>query len=167
MKKSAIAVLLSFIAAVAGAADQPSAPPAAKMDPEACMKHCKEMGAAHAKLMESQKAARAKQDAAWKQIEAELASVKAATGEKKVAALESVLEKLVALHGEMRQTESAHGMMAAANASGMDCCAGKGGAAMASMSGKAMDCCAGEGHSAAMMSCDHEAPATAAPSAKK
>ena len=167
MKKTGITVLICLIAAVAGA-DKPAAAPAAKMDPEACRKHCAEMGAAHAKLTESQKAARAKQDAAWKQIEADLASAKKATGEKKVAALESVLDKLIALHGEMREADTTHGMMAAVDGHGMDCCAGKGGAAMASMSGKTMDCCDRDGHHASgMMGCDHEAPAAAAPSAKK
>ena len=172
MKKTGIAVLICLIAAVAGA-DQPAAAPAtaARMDPEACMKKCKEMGAEHAKMSEAHKAARAKQDAAWKQIEADLASAKKATGDKKVAALESVVEKLVALHGEMRQAEGGHAMMAGMDGHGMDCCAGKGGAAMASMSGmsgKAMDCCAREGHHAGgMMGCDHEAPAGTAAPAKK
>ena len=170
MKKTGIAVLFCLIAAVA-VADKPAAAPAAKMDPDACMKKCKEMRAEHAKMAEAQKAVRAKQDAAWKQIEADLASARTATGEKKVAAMESVLEKLVALHGEIRQAEGAHGMIAAMDGHGMDCCAGKGGTAMASMSGKdgkAMDCCAGEGHHAdGMMGCDHEAPASAAAPAKK
>lgn len=172
MKKTGIAFVICLIAAVA-LADKPAAAPAAKMDPDACMKKCKEMKAEHAKMAEAQKAGRAKQDAAWKQIEADLASAKTATGEKKVAALESVLDKLVALHGEMRQAEGGHAMMAGMDGHGMDCCAGKGGAAMASMSGKAMDgkamdCCAGEGHHAdGMMGCDHEAPASAAAPAKK
>ena len=58
------------------------------------MKHCKEMAAAHQKMMDSQKAMKEKHDAAWKEIEAELDTAKKATGEKKVAALESVVEKL-------------------------------------------------------------------------
>jgi len=162
MKKTGIAALLVLTAiSVAASGDQPAAAPAApKMDPEACMKRCKEMGEAKAKLA-------AKHDAAWKQIESDLASAKKASGEKKVAALESVLEKLVALHGEMRQSEAPHAMMASMDGHGMDCCAGKGGAAMASMSGKAMDCCAGEGHHAAgMAGCDHEAAPVAAPAKK-
>jgi hypothetical protein len=163
MKKTGIAALLALtIAAVAATGDQPAAAPAApKMDHEACMKRCKEMGEARAKMA-------AKHEAAWKQIEADLATAKKATGEKKVAALESVVEKLVAFHGEMSQAGTAHATMASMDGHGMDCCAGKGGAAMASMSGKAMDCCAGEGHHAAgMAGCDHEAPAAAAAPAKK
>jgi hypothetical protein len=162
MKKIGIAAALVVAAAVAAAADQPAAAPAApKMDPEACMKHCKEMGEARAKMA-------AKHDAAWKQIEADLATAKKATGEKKVAALESVVEKLVAFHAEMSQAGTAHAAMASMDGHDMDGCAGKGGAAMASMSGKAMDCCAGEGHAAAgMAGCDHEAPAAAAAPAKK
>jgi Spy/CpxP family protein refolding chaperone len=163
MKKTGIAALLALtVVAVAVVADQPAAAPAApKMDPEACMKRCKEMGEAKAKMA-------AKHDAAWKQIETDLATAKKSTGEKKVAALESVVEKLVALHGEMNQAGTAHAAMASMDGHGMDCCAGKGEAAMASMSGKMMDCCAGEGHHAAgMAGCDHEAPAAAAAPAKK
>ena len=156
MKKTGIAILICMAGAVAVAllADQPAAAPAAsaaKMNPEECAKRCKEMGAAHAKMTESQKAAQAKQDAAWKEIQADLASAKKATGEKKVAALESVVEKLVAFHGEMHQGDGAHAMMA-------------------SMGGHGMDCCAGEGHKASGMMCDHDAPAAAsapAPPAKK
>ena len=65
------------------------------------MKHCQEMAAAHQKMMDSQKAMKEKHDAAWKEIEADLDTAKKANGEKKVAALESVVEKLVAFHGEM------------------------------------------------------------------
>ena len=165
MKKIGIAALLALaVVAVAAVADQPAAAPAApKMDPEACMKRCKEMGEAQARLA-------AKREAAWKQIEADVVAAKNAKGDKKVAALESAVEKLVALNAEM-QAGGGHVMMASMDGHGMDCCAGKGGAAMASMSSKAMDCCAGEAHHAAgMAGCDHEAPAAAAapaPPAKK
>jgi hypothetical protein len=154
MKKTLVAVLVSLAAAVA-AAQQPAAP--ARMDHDACMKGSAEMGSAHAK-------AAARYDAAWKQIEADLAAAKKATGEKKVAALEAVLEKLVALHGEMHRAESA-GMTAAS----MDCCAGEGGSAKASMAAKRMDCC-GDGSKccgSGIACCEHEgSAASAAPSRK-
>ncbi len=169
MRKSRFSLVsLALLAAAVMAAQTPGSAPKPAMDSDACMKHCQEMAAAHQKMMDSQKAMKAKHDAAWKEIEADLATAKKATGEKKVAALESVVEKLVAFHGEMSQAGTAHAMMASMDGHGMDCCAGKGGAAMASMSGKAMDCCAGESHHAAgMAGCDHEAPAAAAAPAKK
>ena len=143
MKNIAIGVLISLAAVVASA--QQSAAPAAgseKMDHDACMK----MGSAHAS--ESQ----AKHDASLKAIQADLAAARTATGEKKVAALEAALNKLIALHGEMHSA----GMAEASNHGTMECCAGKEGAAKASMSAKKMDCCA-----------DHEGSAAAAPPAKK
>jgi hypothetical protein len=161
MKRTAIAILVSLAAAVAAAQQPaaPSAPASSKMDHDACMGGSGD--SAHAKAM-------AKHDAAWKQIQADLATAKKATGEKKVAALESVVERLVALHGEMSQAGTSHAAMASMDGHGMDCCSKKGEAAMASMSGKAMDCCAGEGHDAAgMAGCDHEAPAVASAPAKK
>jgi len=142
MKRIAIAVLISLAAVVASA--QQSAAPAAgsqKMDHDACMK----MDSADAQ-------ARAKDDAAWKAIQADLAAAKASTGDKKAAALEAALEKLIALHNEMWQTEHA-GMAPAASHGAMDCCAGKDGAAKASMAGG--------------MACDHEGSAAAAAPAKK
>ena len=143
MKKIAIGVLISLAAVVASA--QKAAAPAAgseKMDHDACMK----MDSAHSSE------AQAKHNAALKAIQADLAAAKTATGEKKVAALEAALNKLIALHGEIHSTEMAE----ASNHGTMACCAGKEGAAKASMSEKKMDCCA-----------EHEGSAAAAPPAKK
>src|SRR5512135_1674140 len=86
------------------------------MDPDACAKHCREMAAAH------QKAA-AERQAAWKEIESQLQAAKSAQGEKKVAALESVVEKLVAYHASMQS-----------------------GPAGCPMAGHPMACCAGDAH---------------------
>ena len=87
------------------------------MDPEACAKHCREMAAAHQKVA-------AERQAAWKEIESQLQAAKSAQGEKKVAALESVVEKLVAYHASMQS--------------------GPGGGPMA---GHPMACCAGDANS--------------------
>jgi Skp family chaperone for outer membrane proteins len=106
--------LLALLVAASVAAQQPPAPApvAAGFDSEACMKHCREMAEAHQKMMDAQKAMKEKRDAAWKEIESELASAKKARGEKKVAALEAAIEKLVAFHAEMqRSMEERPGMM--------------------------------------------------------
>lgn len=116
MTKSRIPiVLLALLVAGVVAAQQTPGPAPAKpaFDSDACMKHCKEMADAHQKMMDSQKAMKEKHDAAWKEIQAQLESAKKARGEKKVAALESVVEKLVAFHGEMQRSmgERMPGMM--------------------------------------------------------
>ena len=116
MTKSRIPiVLLALLVAGVVAAQQTPGPAPAKpaFDSDSCMKHCKEMADAHQKMMDSQKAMKEKHDAAWKEIQAGLESAKKARGEKKVAALESVVEKLVAFHGEMQRSmgERKPGMM--------------------------------------------------------
>lgn len=116
MTKSRLPIgLLGLLVAAIVAAQQAPAPAPAKpaFDSDACMKHCKEMAEAHQKMMDSQKAMKEKRDAAWKEIEAQLDSAKKARGEKKVAALESAVEKLVAFHGEMQRSmgERMPGMM--------------------------------------------------------
>jgi hypothetical protein len=115
MTKSRLpSVLLALLVAGAVAAQAPGPAPAKPgFDSDACMKHCKEMADAHQKMMDSQKAMKEKHDAAWKEIQADLESAKKARGEKKVAALESVVEKLVAFHGEMQRSmgERMPGMM--------------------------------------------------------
>jgi Skp family chaperone for outer membrane proteins len=114
MTKSRLSIaLLALLAAAVVAAQQPVPAPAKAFDSDACMKHCKEMAEAHQKMMDSQKAMKEKHDAAWKEIQAQLESAKKARGEKKVAALESVVEKLVAFHGEMQRSmgERMPGMM--------------------------------------------------------
>ena len=98
-------VLLGLLAAAVVAAQTPgSAPAKPGFDSDACMKHCKQMAEAHQKMMDSQKAMQEKRDAAWKEIEAQLDAAKKAKGDKKVAALESAVEKLVAFHSEMQRS---------------------------------------------------------------
>ena len=109
-----IGLLALIVAAVVAAQQTPgSAPGTPAFDSDACLKHCKEMAQAHQKMMDSQKAMKEKRDAAWKEIETQLESAKKARGEKKVAALESAVEKLVAFHGEMQRSmgERKPGMM--------------------------------------------------------
>ncbi len=65
------------------------------------MKHCQTMAAARQKAQEDRMAAQQKMDAAFQQVRAELDTAKNAKGEKKVAALEAALEKLVAFHDAM------------------------------------------------------------------
>ncbi len=110
--KSSVALMSLFLASVAVGQQSPA------MDPEACAKHCREMAASREK-------AAAERQAAWKEIEAQLQAAKNAPGEKKIAALESVLEKLVAYQA------STH--------------AGPAGCPMAS---PAMACCGGDARSA-------------------
>jgi hypothetical protein len=107
MTKSRVpVVLLALLMATVVAAQQPGPAPAKPFDSDACMKHCKEMADAHQKMMDSQKAMKEKHEAAWKEIQAQLEIAKKARGEKKVAALESAVEKLVAFHGEMQRSMS-------------------------------------------------------------
>ena len=97
-------VLLALLAAAVVAAQTPGSAPKPAFDSDACMKHCQEMAAAHQKMMDSQKAMKEKHDAAWKEIEAQLDAAKKSRGDKKVAALESAVEKLVAFHAEMQHS---------------------------------------------------------------
>jgi len=121
MLKLRFAVPLAALIAVTAVRAQE----APAFDPEACAKHCQEMAAAHQKAMDARKARMEERQAAWKQIEAQLDAAKKARGDKKVAALESVVEKLVAFHA------SAPGPM--------DGCPMMGGPGP--MAGGAMGCC--------------------------
>ncbi len=127
MLKVRVAVSLAALL-VAGAALAQDAP---AFDPEACAKHCREMAAAHQKQMDAHKAQMEKRQAAWTEIEAQLDVAKKARGDKKVAALESVVEKLVAFHasapGPMADCPMMGGPMRGPGpghmaGSGMDCC---------------------------------------------
>ena len=116
-------VLLALLAAAVVAAQTPGSTPKPAFDSDACLKHCQEMAAAHQKMMDSQKAMKEKHEAAWKEIEAQLDAAKKAKGDKKVAALESAVEKLVAFHGEMQKSmgERMPGMMGGMAGHSMDC----------------------------------------------
>jgi len=110
--ESSVALMSLFLASVAAGPQSPA------MDPAACARHCREMAA-------SQEKAAAERQAAWNEIEAQLQAAKNAPADKKIAALESVLEKLVAYQA------STH--------------AGPAGCPMA---GPAMACCGGDAKNA-------------------
>jgi Skp family chaperone for outer membrane proteins len=104
-----ISVLVLTVAAMLGA--QEKTPAAAGFDAQACAKHCQEMAAAHQKMMDAQKAMMEKHQAAWKDIQAQLDIAKKARGDKKVAALEAAIEKLVAFHESMQKAMAESPMM--------------------------------------------------------
>ena len=68
-------------------------------DPEACAKHCREMAAARAKDAEAWKTRMQQREAAWKEIETQLQLARSSRGDKKLAALEAGLSKLVEYEG--------------------------------------------------------------------
>jgi hypothetical protein len=112
------AILIALIAASALHGQESPA-----MDPEACAKHCREMAAANQKAMDERQAA-------WKEIQAELEVARNARGDKKVAALESAVEKLVAFHAPMPGGAAGCPMME--------------GHGRGPIAGHAMDCCGGQ-----------------------
>jgi len=137
---------LAFAAALLGQETEKSPP--SGFDRDACVKHCGDMAAMHQKAMDGAKADREKHEAAWKEIRAQLAAAQTARGEKKVAALEAAIEKLVAFHESMMADGMAMGCGAAGSrhAGEMDCCRGMAGGKMecgAHATSAAMDCCAG------------------------
>ena len=139
MLKSRISVsLIAFVVAAALGADE-KAPPAQGFDAPACAKHCQEMAAARQKMMDAHKSMMEKQEAAWKDIQAQLDTAKKARGDKKVSALESVIEKLVAFHESMEKTMAESPMTHAGMMHGgmMGCCEASG---MAMGMSAGMDC---------------------------
>lgn len=127
--------ILMLLGAVAAIAQNESSAPPPPFDAEACAKHCREMAASRQKMMDEHKAMMDKTAAAWKEIRASVDAAKKARGEKKVAALETALDRLVAFHEE-RMSQMAGGpmghgmmmpgceMMGRGMGHGMDCCAG-------------------------------------------
>ena len=167
MLRLATSLLALAVAATLFGQEAAQAPPPSKgFDAQACAKHCQEMAAAHQKAMDAAKAARDKHDAAWKDIKAQLDAARTAKGDKKVAALQAVIEKLLAFHETMMEG-GGMGMgphpMGGHHHGGMDCCAGMGEKmdCCAGMSGGKMDCCAGMDGGAGMakgeMHCGAEA----------
>jgi len=146
-------ILASLILGAAAAWAQEKRPAPAPMD-DACAKHCQKGAADHKAMME-------KNAAAWKEIRAAVDDAKKAKGDKKIADLETALDRLVSFHESMMagmggpmpgmkgmdcggamgaDHPMAHGAdccgdMHAAKPAGMDCCARGGKSAMA-------DCCA-------------------------
>jgi len=95
--------------------------PAAMADD--CMKHCRQMAEMRQKAMDERKAHVDKMDAVFKEVRADLDTARAAKGDKKTAALQAAIEKLVSFHESMRGEMGAgmdhHSMMGMGS-----CCAG-------------------------------------------
>lgn len=117
---------LMLLGAVAAIAQNESSAPPPPFDAEACAKHCREMATSRQKMMDEHKAMMDKRTAAWKEIRASVDAARRARGEKKVAALETALDRLVAFHEEMMAQMPASGMMGMGMgmSAGMECCAG-------------------------------------------
>ena len=143
----ALLTLFIFCSASIASSQEPSA-----FDADACAKHCREMAAARSKNVEACKARAQQRDAAWKDIEAQLQIARTSRGDKKVAALESAVQKLVAYNA------SAPGAMAdcpmmGGHAMTSGCCAehsksAAGGGMKDCCAGAMMDCCGGGAHAA-------------------
>lgn len=131
---------MALLLAGAVGAQEAKTPAAPGFDAQACARHCQEMAAAHQKMMDTQKAIMEKHQAAWKDIQAQLDAAKKARGEKKVAALESALEKLIAFHESMQKEMGASPMMGHMMKGGMMGCCGEAGMGMEMGMGMPMDC---------------------------
>jgi hypothetical protein len=117
---------------------------------DACAKHCQEMAAQRQKMMDAGKAAAETSAAAWKEIRASVDAAKTARGEKKVAALESALDRLVEFHERMMGGMPGMKGMREAGRPGMACCGAEtagqhslaqDGPGMAGCCGGAAECC--------------------------
>ena len=139
--------LFSIAAALlvaAGASGQDRPAPPRGFDADACAKHCQEMAARRQKTMDAHRAMADKTAAAWKEIRASVDEARKSRGEKKVAALETALDRLVAFHEQMMGGKP--GMPEMGGMSGMACCGGEMGDRHPMMHGHSggMDGCAGE-----------------------
>jgi len=150
-------ILASLLLGAAAAWAEDKTPPAASMASDACAKHCAEMAAKHSKGMADHQAMMQKNAAAWKEIRAAVDDAKAARGEKKIAGLETALDRLVSFHESMMAGGPMPGMggMACGGAPGgdhpmahgADCCGDTHGAKHGGM-----DCCK-SGDKTAMADC--------------
>ena len=127
-------ILAAVLMAAAAARGQDKTGPAGP-DADACMKHCREMAAAHQKMTEERRAMSEKSAAAWKEIRAAVEEAKKARGEKKIAALETALDRLVAFHETMTATMDGMPGTGCGGAMGHE-------HAMHEMHGAMADCCA-------------------------
>lgn len=116
-----VSAAAALLVAAAALAQEKAAPPPA-FDADACAKHCKEMAERRQKMMDDRKAMSDKTADAWKEIRAAVDQAKKARGEKKVAALETALDRLVAFHEQMMAGKP--GMPGMAGMHGMSCCGG-------------------------------------------
>jgi hypothetical protein len=126
-------ILASLLLGAAAAWAQDKTPPAAPTTMDACAKRCAQMEARHSKGMADHKAMMEKNAAAWKEIRAAVDDAKKAKGDRKIADLETALDRLVSFHESMMAGGSMPGM------GGMDCCGAMG--ADHPMAHGAADCC--------------------------
>lgn len=112
------ATLAATLLAASAALAQERTPPPPAFDADACVKHCREMAESRQKMREDRKAAADRAAAAWKEIRSAVDEAKKARGEKKVAALETALDRLVAFHEQMTGEKPG---------TGMACCGGMAG----------------------------------------
>jgi len=113
-------ILASLLLGAAAAWAQDKTPPAAPTAMDACAKHCAEMAGRHSKGMADHKAMMEKNAAAWKEIRAAVDDAKKARGDRKIADLETALDRLVSFHESMMAGGPMPGM------GGMDCCGAPG-----------------------------------------
>lgn len=102
MKTGIALALAAFLAASAAVAQEKAPPPGSGSMADECIKHCREMAEARQKAMDARKARMDKMDAIFKEVRADLDAAKKARGDKKTAALEAAIEKLVSMHESMR-----------------------------------------------------------------
>jgi hypothetical protein len=128
-----IALMAFAVATLLGAQEKTPATPG--FDAQTCQ----EMAATHQKMMDAHKSMMEKQDAARKDIQTQLDVAKKAHGDKKVAALETVIEKLLAFDESMQMAmASSPSMRGGMTHGGMMGCCGEAGMGMA-MAGTGMD----------------------------
>ncbi len=109
MKKGIGLAVAAFLLVLPVVAQEKAPPPAGAMAEE-CMKHCRQMAEARQKAMDAQKARMEKMEATFQEVRAQLDLAKNAKGEKKVAALEAAIEKLVSFHESMHEQMGMPGM---------------------------------------------------------
>jgi len=135
LRQMAIASVFLAAAGAAWAQDKTVAAPA--FDADACAKHCQGMAADHQKMRDSRRAMEEKTASAWKEIRAAVDEAKKSRGEKKVAALESALDRLVSFHETMMAGTGIGGMHAGMGMAGCGEMTGEG-----RMRHGSADCCA-------------------------
>ena len=102
MKTGIVLALAAFLIVSPAVAQEKAPPPSQGAMADECMKHCREMAEARQKAMDARKAHMDKMDATFKEVRADLDVAKKARGDKKTAALEAAIEKLVSMHESMR-----------------------------------------------------------------
>jgi len=122
--KTAIGLTLAALLISVSAVSQEKAPPPGSVS-EDCMKHCRQVAEAKQKALDARKAEMEKMDAVFRDVRAQLDVARTARGDKKVAALEAAIEKLVSFHESMRQHMTEMGGGPGHPPMAAFCCAGR------------------------------------------